>query len=247
MATAEVPPEEAPEELKSNDPPPLEAWTLRVDDLFGEAENWCDGEPIATEAQAEELTKLIGMLEEAAKETEACRAAEKKPHWDAGKAVDAAWKPVTEKCAKALRVAKKAMLPWLEALQAEQRRKAEEARREADEAAARLREQHEAARRSSDLADEDVTETLEAEAKEAAKAAAKLEKEKPVVRGGGKAVTMRDVWLVNITDRKELLRHYMATKPDDLTSWLYEQARKDIRAGARHLPGCSIWSETQAV
>jgi len=39
----------------------------------------------------------------------------------------------------------------------------------------------------------------------------------------------------------------MATKPDDLTSWLYEQARKDVRAGARVLPGCSIWSEKKAV
>jgi hypothetical protein len=218
-----------------------------ADDLYAEAENWLDGEPIGNADQAEKVTLLIASLEKASKEAEAQRAAEKKPHWDAGKAVDAAWSPVKDKLEKALRTAKRAMTPWLEALQAEQRRRADEARREAEAAEERLRAQKIEARERGALADEDVTEALEADAKEAARAAARLSKETPVVRSGGKTLALRDVWLVNVTDHAALLKHYKATAPDLLKAWLFEQAQKDVRSGARHLPGCSIWSEKKAV
>lgn len=240
-------PDETPQAAPTNNPPPIAEWGLTIDDLFAEAQNWCDGEPISTEGQAEEITKLIGMLEKAMKGASAAADAEKKPLHDAWKAKIAEWKPLLEKCEKAIRAAKRAMTPWLEIVAAENRRKQEEASKAAEAAAARLREQAIASRESSDLRDDDVREQLERDAEEAAKAARIAASEKAVVRGGGKTVTLRDVWLVAINDRKALLQHYMRLRPDDLEAWLYDQARRDVREGARHLPGCNIWSEKKAV
>lgn len=241
--------DELPQDRAPN-APPVELFSMEADDLYMEAENWCDGEPICTEQQAADLTTLIGRLEKLGKDAEATRAAEKKPHLDAGRLVDSAWKPITEKVAKAVRVAKRAMTPWLEALEAERNRLAQEARREADAAALRLREQAEEARRSSNIVDEDVQEALEHEAKMAARAARDAEKAPAVSRGEGKALSLRDVWLVNITDRRELLKYYLMNRPDftkKLEDFLYSEARADVRSGQRNIPGCSIWSEKKAV
>src|SRR3546814_19602976 len=58
----------------------------------------------------------------------------KKPHDDAAKAVQTKYKPLIDKCELAASVAKKALVPWLEHLEAEQRADAERKRKEADEA-----------------------------------------------------------------------------------------------------------------
>jgi hypothetical protein len=242
-----------PAPIGDNQPPeptPLEAMTAHIDDLYLEASNWLDGEPISTPEQAEAVTKLKGMLAEAEREAEKMREAEKRPHLDAGKAVDAAWKPVKEKAAKAKSVANRALTPWLEAVEAENRRKALEAQRAADEAARRLREQAEKDRASSRLADEDVREQLEEEAEEAKRRAARLAKETATVRTEHGGAHLRTVWLVKVDDHRALLMHYLKNRPDvadELREWLANMAAKDVRAGIRHLDGCNIWHEKRAV
>lgn len=239
-----------PAPIGHNQPPeptPLEAFKAHVDDLYMEAETWLDGEPISNADQAAKVTALKGMLSAAAKDADAKRAEEKAPHLEAGRQVDAAWKPIVDRAKKALTVAQKALTPWLEAVEAENRRKALEAQREADEAAARLREQAIASRESSALADEDVREVLEDEAKAAARRAAAATKQTSTVRTDHGKATLRTVWLFEVEDRRALLNHYLRQKPEAFEELLRDLAGKDVRAGARVLPGVRIWDERRAI
>lgn len=218
-------------------------WKAVIDDLFMEAQNWLDGDPIANEQQAESLGTLLRQIGNAKKQADEARAAEKKPHWDAGKAVDEKFKPLALKCEQADRAARNALRPWLEMVEAENRRKAREAEEAARQAA---REAEEARRREhqSDVLDDRLVEDREAaiqraaDAERAAREAAKAPTR--VGTGVGRAVTLRTVRTAVIIDRKELLKHYMLTRPADLEEWLLEQAQKDVRAGAKSLPGVHI-------
>src|SRR3546814_17507768 len=74
------------------------------------------------------------MIRQAKKAADEQRVIEKKPHDDAAKAVQTKYKPLIDKCELAASVAKKALVPWLEHLEAEQRADAERQCKEADEA-----------------------------------------------------------------------------------------------------------------
>src|SRR3546814_9872806 len=84
--------------------------------------------------QADAVGKLLDMIRQAKKAADEQRVIEKKPHDDAAKAVQTKYKPLIDKCELAASVAKKALVPWLEHLEAEQRADAERKRTEADEA-----------------------------------------------------------------------------------------------------------------
>ena len=229
------------------EPTPLEIMTTEVEDLYAEAVMWLDGDPVSTEGQADSLTALKGRLQEAVKTVEAERKKIADPLYAEWKAINAAWKPLTEKAEKAVKVAQRALLPWLEAVQAEQRRKAAEAQAEADAAAQRLRDQIAAEKKSSAIADVDRREELEAEAKEAQKIAARAEKETAVIRGDSGKAYLRTVWRCAVEDRKALLLHYLAIDPEWIEGLLAERAAKDTRGGARMIPGCRIYSEQEAI
>ena len=237
-------------ESTDNDPPIFDRLSMRIEEHFEEARNWLDGEPIANEDQATAVTALKGTLKELADLAEKSRKDEKEPHLTAGREVDAKWKPVIEMADKAVKVAQRALTPWLQAVEAENARKAEEARRAAAAEEQRLREMHEAARRSSDMADEDQIEQQEQAVKDAARAAREAAKAPAVVRTGAGKATLRTIWHVKANDHRALLNYYLTERPDvaqELREWLYERAQKDVRGGARVIPGCSIWDEKVAI
>ena len=67
-----------------NSPPsPFEEIKTRIEDLYGEAKQWLDGEPVTTQDQANALNTLENRIREAAKEAEALRKGEVKPLDDA--------------------------------------------------------------------------------------------------------------------------------------------------------------------
>lgn len=230
-------PENAPAEVK---------YDSMLDDLKLEAENWLDGEPLSSQDQADQVTRLVDAAAKLEKQIEADRKAEKEPHLEAGRAVDAKFKPLAERASQIVRLAKKALTPWLEAVQAEKRRKELEAIKAAEDARARLAEQHRATVDNATFADERVTEQMEADAKDAEKAAREAAKQSVTTKGGDTTIKLRPVWLVNMTNPAEYLKHCKVAHPDELKAFLYDQARKDVRAGSRSLPGCSIWSEQKA-
>lgn len=215
-----------------------------IDDLTQEAKNFLDGEPIANEEQANAVSSLLNRLRRVAKDADEARKLEKKPHDDAAKAVQTRWTPIISKAELATSTAKQALAPWLRQIEEQQRREAEVARLEAERLAQVAAEAHQKATGNLEAA-EDAERLLKA-AKGAQQFAAKADKQKAHAKGGERAVGLVDVFTPVLTDACAALRHYRAKQPEALKEWLMEQARADVRAGLRSIPGFDVKHERQA-
>lgn len=218
----------------SNQPPPYEAFSLHIEELFQTVSDTTDGAEVTTEEQDAALDSLMDDLRTARKGADKERAAEKKPHDDAAKAVQARWKPLLDRCDAGVAEIKKLLTPYREA---KQRAKDEAARQAREEAEQRQREAQEALRSSDNLA-----ERMEAE--ERLKQASKLT---AVANKIDRSATgLRTRWIAELTDPVAALRHYRERQPDELKAWLIEQAQRDANAGARTIPGFTVNPERKA-
>lgn len=235
--------------IGDNNPPeptPLEASREELSSLELEAGNWFDGAEVENQAQADEVSRLIDAARKAGKRFDGFRKAEKQPHMDAAKAVDTAWKPLTDAAERVAEVGKAALTPFLMAQEKAKREREAEERRKADEAAAearRLAAEADGSLAAAKARDEAIELAKAAEAKAAA-----AEREKAGAKGAGMArtVSLRTTWRGQVTDRRTLLNHIARTRPDDLSAWLDQWAASAIRAGARDLPGVEIYEEKVA-
>lgn len=84
--------EHEPAAIGDNGGPPLEepakvsgreAVEIHVGDLLTEAGNWADGVPLESQEQADQVAKLVRMLEQASRQVDATADEEKRPHNDA--------------------------------------------------------------------------------------------------------------------------------------------------------------------
>ena len=232
--------------LLANAPPePAVLFREEIDDLLLEARNYLDGEPIANEQQADGVSSLINRLRRVSKDADEARKAEKKPHDDAAKAVQARWTPIISKADLAASTAKQALAPYLKAIEDQQRAEAEAARVEAERLAQIALEAHQGA--SGNLEALEDAERLLKAAKAAQKDADRAGKQKAHATGGERAVGLRSVWTPTLTDSCAALRHYRDRQPEDLKQWLVEQAERDVRAGARSIPGFDVTEARVAV
>lgn len=236
-------------ELGHNNPPEptaLEASREELSNLELEAGNWFDGAEVENQAQADEVSRLIDAARKSGKRFDGFRKVEKQPHMDAAKAVDAAWKPLTDAAERVAEVGKAALTPYLMAQENAKREHEAEERRKADEAAAearRLAAEADGSLAAAKARDEAIELAKAAEAKALA-----AEREKAGAKGAGMArtVSLRTTWRGDVTDRRALLNHIARTRPDDLSAWLDTWAASAIRSGARDLPGVNIWEEKVA-
>jgi hypothetical protein len=228
-----------------NNPPadPFDGFATHIADLLDEAQQHLDGGGVQSEEQAQGIAVLLDMLRTAKRDADAARAAEKKPHDDAAKAVQAKWKPIIDRADLAAGVCKKALAPWLEVQEAEKRAAAEAAKLEAEEKAAAARAALQAAA-PTDLAAREEAEALVKEAARAERVANRADKDRAQAKGGSRAVGLRSVRVPELTDPVAALKHYREAQPDLLKAWLVDQAERDVRAGARTIPGFTI-SETK--
>ena len=208
-----------------NSPPPLEAFGLHIEDLFSLVSGSLAAGPVTNDDQEAALDSLMDDLRKAKKDADAQRAAEKKPHDDAGKAGQAAWKPLLDRCDKGLEAVKAALTPYREA---RQKAKDEAARIAREEAECQQREAQEALRQSDDL-----EERFEAEAKieQAAKLAAVAN------RIDRSATGLRTYYEAEITDRKAALLHYIARQPERFEALIQQMANEDARGDRAPVPG----------
>lgn len=220
---------------------PAVLFAEEVEDLLLEARNYLDGEPIANEEQANAVSSLLNRLRRVSNDADDARKAEKKPHDDAAKEVQAKWRPIIDKADLAVSTAKHALAPWLQQVEEKQRREAEIARLEADRLAQIAREAH--AEASGNLTATEDAERLLKAADGAQKHAARAEKAKPLATGGERAIGLVDRFWPVLTDPVEALKHYRTADPDALKEWLLEQARADVRSGVRAIPGFEIEHE----
>jgi DNA repair exonuclease SbcCD ATPase subunit len=214
-----------------NQPPPLEAMSLHVEDLFALTSATLAGGPVTTDEQEAALDGLLDELRAAKKLADAQRAADKKPILDAGKAIDAAWKPLLDRCDMGAEGIKMALTPYRTARQQAKDEAARQARAEAD---AKLAEAQAALKQSDDLEERFAAEE---QLKQAAKLTAQAN------RIDRSATGLRSHQVAEVTNPGELLKHIKLHDPQALLDWLADYARKALPA---QLPGVTIRIERKA-
>jgi hypothetical protein len=228
------------------EPTPYEAAEKEISDLYEEARMWLDGAEVSSQELADGIGNLLSMIRAAEKKADAARAAEKKPHDDAGKAVQARYRPLLDRAQLVQDACKKALAPWLARLEKEKREAAEKARAEAEQRQW-LAEQALQAERNS-LDEQAHAEARVKAAKEAVRDAKRAENA-PAVAGGtvGRAVGLRTVHYAVMTDAVVAARHYWQTHPDEMKANLQAIADREVRQGKRDIPGFEIRTEKVAV
>ena len=222
-----------------NNPPAHVTWMDHAESLVEIAEGMVE---ITTPEQAAGAGQLADDAKKAARDADNARKADKKPHMDAAAAVDANYKPITERLDRVAGVARALLTPWLAAQRAAEQRAAAEAKaaaEAADEEARRLA----AVADQTDIADVEAAAKAEAEAKGAAQEA-KNAKVKPATVQG---VQFRTYYTPEMTDRKALLTHIAQTDPKAMTDFGMDWMRRAVNAGAREIPGVTITEEKRAV
>jgi hypothetical protein len=226
-----------------NQPDPFTLYSESIEDLLLEANNFLDGKEIENEEQEAAVASILTRLRREADAADDQRKAEKKPHDDAAAKVQEKWKPLLSKADLAVNVAKNALTSFLIKKDEAQRAAAQAATEEARQKAL-LAAQTQAA--PDDLAGQTVARIRGEEAAAALKTAQRLTKARPQAKGGERAVGLRSVWTPALTDARAALAHYRARQPDELKAWLLDQAWRDVRAGARAIPGFTITEERKA-
>lgn len=231
--------------LGHNNPPeptPFEAVSAEINDLYGEAKLWLDGEKVTTQEQADALNTLETRIRKAAKTAEENRKAEAKPFDDGKAEVQARYKPVIAKTDEAIAAIKAALKPYLVELARQQDELARKAREEADkkraEALAAV-----AARDGANLESREEAEKKIAEAKAADEAARKAASVKAHAKGEGRATGLRTVKRAVMIDQREAAAWVWNERRADLMDFIHDLAEKAVRAGATEIKGFDIVEE----
>ena len=219
-----------------NSPPPYREETVKEHDakaseFLDAAGEWLALQEITSEEQASQLNDFISGLKKRRTQTDNDRKADKKPHDDAGKTVQAAYSPILEKLKRAIDRVTPMQTAWLtkqDEIRREEARKAEEAARKAAEEAEQKAAQ--AASRN------DISGEVEAE--EAAKAAAAAQKDAEraaksranvkSATGGGRTTSLRTYVTAEVTNPRAAFMHY-AENPD-LLACMKTLAEREARA-----------------
>ena len=235
--------------LGHNNPPeptPYDAIKVHVEDLTETARGFLDGSGVNTQAEADAVAKLMDEARKASKTADVARAEEKRPHDEAGKAVQAKWKPLLESADRVTTICKQALAPFLEAQEAEKRRIAEEARKEAEAKALAAAEAARAAE-ATDLAAQEQAAALEKEAKAALTAANKADKDKAHGIGGSRAATLRTSYRPVMVDGVEAARWAWQNRREECEAFFLSLAVVEVRNGKRQLPGFDVIEERSVV
>lgn len=223
----------------------FEAIVATIDDLYDEAKNWADGEPIASAEIAEAVTKLFDGLGAAGKEAETLRVAEVKPLDDAKSAIQARFHPLIgdTKSGKGKVVRGRAALQTLlTAWRVEQQRIAALAAAKAREEAEAITAAAEAAIRASagNLAEREEAEELLDHAKQATRFANR--QDKAATTGTG----LRTTWAVQVASTSDLLDWAYGRDPVRIIELAKQMADEAVRSGVREIPGCRVVEEKEA-
>lgn len=225
-------------EIGHNNPPRHEAFAMALDEVRLEAGNFLDGAPIENQGQADKIGVIVSTAKRIKKDADAARKEDKEPHLEAGRKVDADYKPVLDTADDIIKAAQKPLTDYLNKLAAEQREAEAKAREEAARKAQEAIEASRAAEGSVEAVER--ARELEKEADKAAKEAAKAGKAKAHVAGMDRAIGLRTYQIAEVTDYAALLKFIKQTNPDALKEWLDEYARKALPS---QLPGVTVRSE----
>lgn len=226
---------------------PFDLIAESAEDLIAEARHYADGEGVATQGQADDVSRIIEGLRQIAKAADDQRKVENKPHDDAKAAVQEKYAPLFAdpkvknpgKVFKAIDALKACLQPYLAKLDAE-KREAERVAREAADKAARDAAEAMRAAQASDLTAREAAEAKIAEAEAAQKLAKAASGDKAHATGGTRAMGLRTVWKAALTDPHAAAAHYWRTNPEAFNAVLQKLADDDVRAGKRTIPGFDV-------
>lgn len=244
---------ENPRAVMGDNKPPFELSEETITDLYSEARNWLDGEPIASHEQADMVQKLLRDIQAAEKEADARRKEEQEPFKSEIDAIQARYnelignnKSVKGLTVKAIEACKSALAPWLKKVDEENRRKAEEARIAAEE---KQRAAMEAmrSRDGTNLEESEKAEALVREAKEAEAEARQAAKAKASAKGAGRAVTLRDYYEPEVTSETDFARWLWTVHRAEMTAFLNTMAVKLVAAGVHKMPGVTVHHDRRPV
>jgi len=218
-----------------NQPPDLIIQT-EIADLYDEARNFADGEPIADQPTADAITALYDGLHAAGKKADEMRVEEKRPHDEAAKAVQEKWRPFIDVKHGKVAIGKAALgqllTTWRTRIAAEAAAEAERKRKEAEQLAAEAQ----AAIRASagNIEEREKAEELLKDAKEADRWAGRAEKKATTGTG------LRTVWVATLTDESAALDWAYQRDPASFVALVQGMADAAVRAGARSVPGFTV-------
>ncbi len=234
---------------------PFELVADKINDLYAEAKQWLDGEPITTQGQADELNKLINLIRDAEKEADALRKDEAKPHDDAKTEIQARYNPLISKnkanlgkTARAIDAARIALTPWLEKLDAEKREAERIALQEA-RAARKIAEDALRASEATDLAAREEAEELVQDAKHADIAHRMAVKDKAHAKGGeGRATSLRTYYRAEVTDPIAFAGWLWERRQTEIAEFLQATAKRMVDENPnQEIPGVTIHEDRRAV
>lgn len=218
---------------------PFDAHQVNVDDLRTEAAAWLDGKDVTSAEEAEAIDTLIKMARTARDEADKARAAEKKPHDDAAKAVQAKWKPLVDTADRILKVCLEKVGSWRIAEQ--QRKEAEAARIRAEAEAERQAEVEATRSAAGNLEAREQADQIATSAKQAEKAAKSAEKAAQTGNG------LRTVRTLKITDTRALAAWLWTHRREDVERAHAELAQRIFRNGGPAMDGTEIEETKKAV
>jgi hypothetical protein len=218
--------------LHNNPPSAAELFADEIASLKSRVANF----PPITDDNAGEARDLIGLATKLAKDIDAKRDEEKRPHLEAGRQIDATYKPLVDDAKAAPEPLRKALMDHIN----EQKRKADEAARIARQKA---EEEASAAARLADdplLGDEAMEAAKLAEQK--AEVAAASVKTVATVKGseGFRAAGVRKSYRAKVIDAKAMVMHF-AAHPDVIAA-AERAANAEARSskGSAQIPGVEI-------
>jgi hypothetical protein len=219
--------------LSNNPPEAAELFAEEIESLKSRSDAF--GE--ITDANAGAARDLIGLAKKLSKDIDAKRKEEKEPHLTAGREIDALYNPLSKDAKASTASVEQALLAYV----TEQKRRAEEARREAE------RKATEEAARAKALEDDELLKEDVAEAAQKAEAEAKLVAAETKMAGsvkgseGFRAASVRVTRKAEVFDNLKLVQHY-ALHPDVVLAAV-KVANADIRAAKGEpieIPGVKV-------
>lgn len=217
------PDEPAPRTIGDNAPP--ETIEEQIPLEIEQATEWLQtvGE-VKSQQDADIAGNRVSLLRRLKKEAESEHEREKAPHLEAGRRVDAKWKPLIGDCDIAIKALLAAVTKWANAEAAKRAKEAEEARRKAEAEAAEKRRQAQAAGQ-----DDPIAELLP----ELPPAPARVQ----VGGARGPKIGMRTETVATITDYAAALAYF--ADHEEVKSCVSKLAQRAAKAGVQ-VPGVKI-------
>ncbi len=214
----------------------------RAETLTDEIEAWIKRD-IEDNEDAEDLRDVLGKIVALKRDAEKQRSADKKPHIDRGKEVDAAYHGIGNRLDRLSPPVKRKLEAWMERLEAERLAKAKAERAEAEAKQIEADRLAALAEKTGSIRAEEAAEEAAKESAVAEKAAARTEKTRVKISsasGGTKAAGWRETKVATLSDINQAFLHYR--KRPELAEFLTKLANADLRAkdGPSSVPGFRV-------